>query len=131
MIILLISEGERDLKDNIIEYCLKKKGATQEHPFGPTPLVIKVADKMFALIFEETGKVVRLNLKCDPIIAENLREQHESVQPGFHMNKKHWNSIMIDGSLSESDVFDMIDHSYDMVVKKLPKSLREAIVELN
>ncbi|MDH6373883.1 putative DNA-binding protein (MmcQ/YjbR family) [Paenibacillus sp. PastF-3] len=131
MIILLISEGERDLKNNIIEYCLKKKGATQEHPFGPTPLVIKVADKMFALIFEETGKVVRLNLKCDPIIAENLREQHESVQPGFHMNKKHWNSIMIDGSLSESDVFDMIDHSYDMVVKKLPKSLREAIVELN
>lgn len=131
MIILLISEGERDLKNNIIEYCLKKKGATQEHPFGPTPLVIKVADKMFALIFEETGKVVRLNLKCDPIIAENLREQHESVQPGFHMNKKHWNSIMIDGSLPESDVFDMIDHSYDMVVKKLPKSLREAIVELN
>lgn len=122
---------EPDLKNTIIEYCLKKKGATQEHPFGPTPLVIKVADKMFALIFEETGKVVRLNLKCDPIIAENLREQHDCVRPGFHMNKKHWNSIMIDGSLPTSDVFDMIDHSYDMVVKKLPKSLREAIVEMN
>lgn len=131
MIRLLINEGERDLKNNIIEYCLKKKGATQEHPFGPTPLVIKVADKMFALIFEETGNVVRLNLKCDPIIAENLREQHDCVRPGFHMNKKHWNSIMIDGSLSASDVFDMIDHSYDMVVKKLPKSLREAILEMN
>jgi predicted DNA-binding protein (MmcQ/YjbR family) len=131
MIILLISEGERDLKNNIIEYCLKKKGATQEHPFGPTPLVIKVADKMFALIFEETGKLVRLNLKCDPVIAENLREQHESVRPGFHMNKKHWNTIMIDGSLPESDVFDMIDHSYDMVVKKLPKSLRESMLEMN
>jgi len=131
MIRLLISKGERELKNNIIEYCLKKKGATQEHPFGPTPLVIKVADKMFALIFEETGKVVRLNLKCDPIIAENLREQHDCVRPGFHMNKKHWNSIMIDGSLSASDVFDMIDHSYDMVVKKLPNSLREAILEMN
>lgn len=131
MIRLLISKGERELKNNIIEYCLKKKGATQEHPFGPTPLVIKVADKMFALIFEETGKVVRLNLKCDPIIAENLREQHDCVRPGFHMNKKHWNSIMIDGSLSALDVFDMIDHSYDMVVKKLPKSLREAILEMN
>lgn len=131
MIRLLISKGERELKNNIIEYCLKKKGATQEHPFGPTPLVIKVADKMFALIFEETGKVVRLNLKCDPIIAENLREQHDCVRPGFHMNKKHWNSIMIDGSLSASDVFDMIDHSYDMVVKKLSKSLREAILEMN
>nr|WP_262495628.1 MmcQ/YjbR family DNA-binding protein [Paenibacillus sp. B2(2019)] len=131
MIRLLISKGERELKNNIIEYCLKKKGTTQEHPFGPTPLVIKVANKMFALIFEETGKVVRLNLKCDPIIAENLREQHDCVRPGFHMNKKHWNSIMIDGSLSASDVFDMIDHSYDMVVKKLPKSLREAILEMN
>lgn len=115
------------MNNNIIEYCLKKKGATQEHPFGPNPLVIKVADKMFALIFEEPGTDVRLNLKCDPIIAENLREQHESVRPGFHMNKKHWNSVIIDGSLSESDVFDMIDHSYDMVVKKLAKSLRESI----
>lgn len=131
MIRSLIRKGERELKNNIIEYCLKKKGATKEHPFGATPLVIKVADKMFALIFEETGKVVRLNLKCDPIIAENLREQHDCVRPGFHMNKKHWNSIMIDGSLSASDVFDMIDHSYDMVVKKLPKSLREAILEMN
>lgn len=131
MIRLVINEGERDLKNNIIEYCLKKKGVTQEYPFGPTTLVIKVADKMFALIFEETGKVIRLNLKCDLIIAENLREQHDCVRPGFHMNKKHWNSIMIDGSLSESDVFDMIDHSYDMVVKKLPKSLREALVEMN
>lgn len=73
MIRSLIRKGERELKNNIIEYCLKKKGATQEHPFGPTPLVIKVADKMFALIFEETGRVVRLNLKCDPIIAENLK----------------------------------------------------------
>lgn len=131
MIRSLIRKGERELKNNIIEYCLKKKGATKEHPFGPTPLVIKVADKMFALIFEETGRVVRLNLKCDPIIAENLREQHDCVRPGFHMNKKHWNSIMIDGSLPASDVFDMIDHSYDMVVKKLPKSLREAILEMN
>lgn len=123
--------GETVLKNTIIEYCMQKKGATQEHPFGPAPLVIKVADKMFALIFEEAGMAVRLNLKCDPVIAENLREQHESVRPGYHMNKKHWNSIMIDGSLPEWDLFDMIDHSYDMVVKKLPKSLRESIAEVN
>lgn len=115
------------MKNNIIEYCLKKKGATKEYPFGPAPIVIKIAGKMFALIFEEKGMDIRLNLKCDPVIAENLREQHEQVRPGYHMNKKHWNSIIIDGFLPESDVFDMIDHSYDMVVKSLSKSLRESI----
>ncbi|MFF2018561.1 MmcQ/YjbR family DNA-binding protein [Paenibacillus sp. NPDC058177] len=119
------------MKNNIIEYCLKKQGATEDYPFGFTPVVIKVADKMFAIIFEEKGKDTRLNLKCDPVIAENLREQHESVRPGYHMNKKHWNSITIDGSLPEQDIFDMIDHSYDMVFKKLPKRLRESIAEMN
>jgi len=116
------------LENNIVEYCLKKKGATREYPFGPDPLVLKIAGKMFALIFEDKGNYIRLNLKCDPVIAENLREQHDSVRPGYHMNKKHWNSIMIDGSLPESDIFEMIDHSYDMVFKNLPKSLRESML---
>ncbi|GGG04361.1 hypothetical protein GCM10010912_56410 [Paenibacillus albidus] len=119
------------MKNHIIEYCLKKKGATKEFPFGPDSIVIKVAGKMFALIFEEKGLDIRLNLKCDPVIAENLREQHKNIRPGYHMNKKHWNTIMLDGSLSESDVFDMIDHSYDRVVKSLSKSLRESIAEMN
>jgi len=119
------------VKNNIIEYCLKKKGATKDYPFGPNPLVIKIADKMFALIFENKGEYSYLNLKCDPVIAENLREQHENVRPGYHMNKKHWNTITMDGSLPESDVFVMIDHSYDMVVKNLPKILRESILEMN
>jgi len=79
---------------------------------------------MFALIFDGKAKQPYINLKCDPIIAGNLREQHESVGPGYHMNKKHWNTIILDGSLPEEDLFAMIDHSYDMVVKKLPKSLR-------
>lgn len=70
-----------------------------------------------------------MNLKCDPIIAENLREQHEAVRPGYHMNKKHWNTITLDGSLSDEDVYVMIDHSYDMVVKSLPKSSRESLAE--
>ncbi|WP_054022961.1 MmcQ/YjbR family DNA-binding protein [Bacillus sp. FJAT-28004] len=119
------------MENSIIEYCLKKKGATKDYPFGFTPLVIKVADKMFALIFEDKGDYFRLNLKCDPVIAENLREQHETVRPGYHMNKKNWNSITIDGSLPESDVFEMIDHSYELVFKNLPKSLRESILEMN
>lgn len=112
---------------NIIEYCLKKKGATKEYPFGPGPIVFKVAGKMFGLIFE--GTETRLNLKCDPVIAENLREQNRNIRPGYHMNKKHWNTILLDGSLPESDIFDMIDHSYDRVVKALPKRLREPLLE--
>ncbi len=117
--------------NNIIEYCLKKKGATKNYPFGPDPMVIKIAGKMFALISENKGEYSYLNLKCDPVIAENLREQHENVRPGYHMNKKHWNTIIMDGSLPESDVFVWIDHSYDMVVKNLPKSIRESIPEMN
>lgn len=114
--------------NGIIEYCLKKKGATKEYPFGPAPVAIKVAGKMFALMFEAQGKRARLNLKCDPVIAENLREQNKHVLPGYHMNKKHWNTILLDGSLPETDIFDMIDHSYDMVMKSLPKRLQSEYV---
>lgn len=116
---------------NIMEYCLNKKGATKDYPFGPEPLVIKIGGKIFALIFENKGDYSYINLKCDPVIAENLREQHKNIRPGYHMNKKHWNTITMDGSLPESDVFAMIDHSYDMVVKNLPKTLRESILEMN
>ncbi|NMI03722.1 MmcQ/YjbR family DNA-binding protein [Paenibacillus sp. SZ31] len=116
------------MKDRMIEYSLKKKGAIKDYPFGPNPVAMKVAGKMFALIFENEENC-RLNLKCDPIIAENLREQHEAVQPGYHMNKKHWNTITLDGSLSDEDVYVMIDHSYELVVKSLPKSVRESLAE--
>ncbi|MFC3749068.1 MmcQ/YjbR family DNA-binding protein [Paenibacillus sp. GCM10012306] len=116
-------------ENNIVQYCSKKKGATQEYPFGPEPLVMKVADKMFAL-FSDKGDYFEISLKCDPVIAENLREQHENVRPGYHMNKKHWNTVTIDGSMLESDIFDMIDHSYDLVFKKLPKSVREELSEM-
>ncbi|GAB6989764.1 MmcQ/YjbR family DNA-binding protein [Paenibacillus pini] len=118
------------MKNNIIDYCLEKKGATKDYPFGPAPIVVKIAGKMFALIFEGKDDNFRLNLKCDPIIAENLREQHKSVQPGYHMNKKHWNTITIDGSMLESDIFAMIDHSYELIFKSLPKNIRESILEI-
>ncbi|MCR8657714.1 MmcQ/YjbR family DNA-binding protein [Paenibacillus endoradicis] len=119
------------MNNNIIEYCLKKNGATKSYPFGPEPIVIKIAGKMFALIFENKGDYSYINLKCDPMIAENLREQHENVCPGYHMNKKHWNTITMDDSLQESDIFAMIDHSYDLVVNKLPRKLRESILGMN
>lgn len=111
---------------NIIEYCLKKNGATKDYPFGFDPLVIKIAGKMFALIFENKGNSAYINLKCDPVIAGNLREQHESVHYIPH-EQKHWNTIVLDGSLPESDIYLMIDHSYDRVVQNLPKSLRQTI----
>lgn len=108
-----------------------KKGAAREYPFGPDSMVLKIEGKMFALIFEGKEEYLQINLKCDPMIAENLREQHEAVRPGYHMNKKHWNTITIDGSMPEMDVFEMIDHSYDLVVGNLPKSLRESITKMN
>ncbi|MBM7563991.1 MmcQ/YjbR family DNA-binding protein [Paenibacillus sacheonensis] len=112
------------MKNNFIEYCLNKKGAIKDYPSGPDPIAIKIAGKIFALFFEKKGYLV---LKCDPVIAENLREQHEDVRPGYHMNKQHWNTIILEGSLQESFIFDMIDHSYDLVVESLPKRIRASI----
>ncbi|WP_274652841.1 MmcQ/YjbR family DNA-binding protein [Paenibacillus humicola] len=114
------------MQNHLIEYCLSKNGAIKDYPLGPLqdPLAIKIAGKIFALIYEEKGYLV---LKCDPVIAENLREQHEDVRPGYHMNKQHWNTIMLEGSLPESAIFEMIDHSYDLIVKSLPKSTRESV----
>jgi predicted DNA-binding protein (MmcQ/YjbR family) len=104
----------------LTEYCLFKPGAAKDYPFGPEPLVVKISGKMFALISGST-----LSLKCDPAIAENLREQYEAITPGYHLSKKHWNSILIDGSIPEEELQDMIDHSYKLVVKGLPKAERE------
>ncbi|MNC68431.1 hypothetical protein D3C75_1190260 [compost metagenome] len=119
------------IRENIIQYCLEKKGADPTHPFGLDSLVIKVEGKMFALIFENNLKQPIINLKCDPVIAANLREQHEQVRPGYHMNKKHWNSVTLDGSVPEQDIYLMIDHSYQLVVKNLPKNLQASILENN
>ena len=112
------------MKHNLIAYCLNKKGAMKDYPSGPDRIAIKIADKIFALFFEKKGYLV---LKCDPVIAESLREQHEDVRPGYHMNKQHWNTIILAGSLPESDIFAMIDQSYDLVVNSLPKRIRASI----
>ncbi|MGM1045036.1 MAG: MmcQ/YjbR family DNA-binding protein [Bacillota bacterium] len=118
------------MHSHLITYCLAQKGTAEDYPFGPAPLVMKVGGKMFALISksEESGHT-HISLKCDPVIAENLREQHAAVQPGYHLNKKHWNTVICDGSLTISDLQDMIDHSYELVFKSLPKSMRDSISE--
>lgn len=85
-----------------------------DYPFGEGVAVYKVGDKMFALI-AETSEPVKISLKCDPQLAEHLREKYESVQPGYHLNKKHWNTILCTGQLSEQEIIDLIAHSYHLV----------------
>lgn len=112
--------------DQITAYCLEKTWTTEEYPFGPSPTVLKVAGKMFALLALGIDGI-QLSLKCDPVIAANLREQNPSIRPGYHLNKKHWNTVTVDASVTESDLKAMIDHSYELVVRGLPKSKRASI----
>ena len=102
------------------EYCLSKSRATEGLPFGPDVLVFKVGGKMFALAaLDEVPTTV--NLKCDPDLALDLRDCYEQVRPGYHMNKKHWNTVEIEGGVPDAELRKMIDHSYDLVVKRLSK----------
>lgn len=105
------------------EYCLSKQMVTEEFPFDEVTLVFKVAGKIFALT--STDKDFSMNLKCDPERAIELREEFPAVQPGFHMNKKHWNTVYVDGSVKDELLHEWIDHSYELVVKSLPKKVRD------
>ncbi len=109
------------------EYCLKKKGVTESMPFGPDVLVFKVMDKMFALTNLE-GEF-RIALKCDPDYAIELRENYPSVIPGYHMNKKHWNTIIVDGSIQDKLIFEWINDSYNLIVESLPKKKQQELIK--
>jgi predicted DNA-binding protein (MmcQ/YjbR family) len=105
------------------EFCLNKRGATESTPFGEDVLVFKVSGKMFALAaLDEVPATV--NLKCDPDLALELRDRYEQVHPGYHMNKKHWNTVEIERGIPDAELRRMIDHSYELVVKGLPKAKR-------
>lgn len=112
----------------LTSYGLSKKGAVEDYPFGPEALVLKVGGKMFGLLSQTDDGTASISLKCDPVIAANLREQHACVKPGYHLNKTHWNTVVADGTLPMSDLQDMIDHSYDLVLGSLTKAAREAIL---
>jgi len=101
------------------EYCLSKTGVTEEFPFGEFVLVFKVIGKMFALT--NLDGEWSLALKCDPQKAIDLREKFPAIRPGYHLNKKHWNTVLMDGSVPQSLILELIDHSYQLVVNKLPK----------
>jgi predicted DNA-binding protein (MmcQ/YjbR family) len=104
------------------DYCISKPGVTEEFPFDENTLVFKVIGKMFALT--DLVDDFSLNLKCDPERAIELRDQYPAIQPGYHMNKAHWNTVKMDGSIGESLIRELIDHSYQLVVDKLPKGRR-------
>lgn len=108
--------------DEFREYCLSKPGVTESTPFGPDTLVFKVMNKMFAVTGIDEFEYV--NLKCDPERAVELREQWAGIKPGWHMNKQHWNSVFIDGSVPDKMVLELTDHSYELVVASLPKKVR-------
>ena len=112
------------------DYLLAKPATTEGTPFGPEILVYKVKGKMYAILSPDDVPG-RMNLKCDPDRALELRDQHESIIPGFHMNKKHWNTLILDGSLPARLVSELIDHSYDLVVAGLTKKLRAELEEEN
>lgn len=109
--------------DAFREYCLAKPGVTESLPFGPEDIVFKVGGKMFALLaLDEIPPAA--NLKCDPDRALELRDRYQEVTPGYHMNKKHWNTVQLVGAIPEAEIGQMIDHSYDLVMQSLPRAQR-------
>ena len=112
--------------EQLRDYCLPKKAVEETLPFGPDTLVYKVAGKVFLLTGLDQEQL-RFNVKCDPDKAIELREEFSCVLPGYHMNKKHWNTIVVDGSVSTKQLKEWIDHSYDLVVESLPKKTRDSL----
>jgi len=111
------------------EYCLAKPGVTEETPFGPDTLVFKVGGKIFALTDINTFESI--NLKCDPEKAVELREQYEAIKPGYHMNKKHWNTVFLRSEIKDSLLKVLIDNSYYLVYQSLTRTQKREIVASN
>ena len=110
--------------DAVRDYCLALPETTEDQPFGPDVLVLRVAGKMYCLLNPDR-EPPGVNLKCDPERAVALREAYEGVLPGYHMNKRHWNTVLLDGSLSRGLITEMVEHSYGLVYGTLSKALKE------
>src|SRR5258708_19968765 len=106
-------------------YCLSKKEAVETFPFGEDVRVFKVMGKVFALV--RVSASASISLKCEPTWAQILRQTYPAVKPGWHLNKEHWNSIQCDGSIPDEEILGMIDHSYELIVKSLPKKVRQTL----
>jgi predicted DNA-binding protein (MmcQ/YjbR family) len=114
--------------DAFRSYCLNKKGVTESFPFDDETLVLKVGSKMFALT-NINKLILEVNLKCEPLMSEDLRRDFQAITPGYHMNKKHWNTIILDGSITDEKIFFLVDLSYELVYTKLKKSEKEELQE--
>lgn len=114
-------------------YCITKKGVTEHFPFDDNVLVFKVMNKMFALSGLDTWEQnePQINLKCNPDWALELRGEYESINPGYHMNKKHWNTVTANQDVSDTFAFELIDHSYELIVKSLPKKTQAELENLS
>ena len=113
-------------RDRVIAACGAKPGSAEDYPFGDEVAVFKVAGRMFALVSlgPPPGSV---SLKCDPDLAAVLRDRHAGITPGYHLNKRHWNTVTLDGSVPDEELLELIDHSYDLVVARLPKAQRNEL----
>jgi predicted DNA-binding protein (MmcQ/YjbR family) len=110
-------------RDQVLDLCASLPGAAEDYPFGDDVAVFKIAGKMFALV-SLGGEPGSVNLKCDPDWALELRAIHEAVRPGYHQNKRHWNTVELDGTVEDGELREMIDHSYELVVSRLPRNQR-------
>lgn len=115
--------------ESLRDYCLSKKGSSESFPFDKTTLVFKVMGKMFALT-DLADEILRVNLKCDPEEAIRFREEHAAVLPGYHMHKKNWNTVMIDGSITDEKICAWIDNSYNLVVASLSLKIQSELKNL-
>lgn len=116
--------------ETLRDFCLTLPGVTEELPFGPDTLVFKVMGKVFLLTpLDEVN--LSFNVKCDPEKAEELREKHNDVKPGYHMNKKHWNTIYVSGSIPSELLFSWVKHSYELVASSLTKTLKQELAALS
>jgi predicted DNA-binding protein (MmcQ/YjbR family) len=113
-------------RDDVLEVCLSFPGAEEDYPFGDDVAVFKVAGKMFAIVML-TGEPGEITLKCDPDWALELRAEHAAVRPGYHTNKRHWNTIDLDGTIDGAELRDMVDHSYSLVVDGLSRKQRDSL----
>jgi predicted DNA-binding protein (MmcQ/YjbR family) len=113
-------------RDDVLRLCASRLGAVEDYPFGDGVAVFKVGGRMFALIPLE-GNPGSVNLKCDPELATELRGRYLAVRPGYHQNKRHWNTVDLDGSIEDGELRWMIDHSYQLVVAGLPRTLRGSL----
>ncbi|MDN3205706.1 MmcQ/YjbR family DNA-binding protein [Algoriphagus sediminis] len=107
------------------DYCLAKPGTTEDTPFDEVTLCFRVGGKIFAITSLDIFDFI--NLKCDPEKAIELREKHEGITPGYHMNKKNWNSVSVEGNVPDPLILELVDHSYDLILKSLPKKIQSKI----